>query len=132
MKNVLLAAANGRAPFLSDTSEGSRHDKSIADQPPYPLPKGSERLQDLAFVGFMLSGVVITQSHKKPREQELTDEQKAENRAIAQRRVLIEHIICSVKRCRIVKDTIRLWKDTARDMMMAICGLHNFQIHLCP
>ena len=77
--------------------------------------------------------MVITQPHKKPRGQELTDEQKAENRAIAQRRVLIEHIICSIKRCRMVKDTIRLWKDTARDMVMAICcGLHNFRLRLCP
>jgi len=28
--------------FLSDTYEGSRHDKPIADQTPYPLPEGSE------------------------------------------------------------------------------------------
>jgi DDE superfamily endonuclease len=133
VKNVLLAAANARIPFLSDTYEGSCHDKPIADQTPYPLAEGSELLQDLGFVGFTLAGVQITQPHKKPRGQELTDEQKAENRVIAQRRVLIEHIICSIKRCRIVKDTIRLWKDTARDMVMAVCcGLHNFRLRLCP
>ena len=133
MKNVLLAAATGTVPFLSDTYEGSCHDKPIADQTPYPLPAGSELLQDLGFVGFTLAGVVITQPHKKARGGELTEEQKAENRAIARRRVLIEHIICSIKRCRIVKDTIRLWKDTARDMVMAICcGLHNFRLRLYP
>ena len=38
VKNVLLAAANGTVPFLSDTYEGSRHDKPIADQTPYPFP----------------------------------------------------------------------------------------------
>ena len=133
MKNVLLAAATGTVPFLSDTYEGSCHDKPIADQTPYPLPHRSELLQDLGFVGFTLAGVVITQPHKKPRGGELTEEQKAENRAIARRRVLIEHIIWSIKRCRIVKDTIRLWKDTARDMVMAVCcGLHNFRLRLCP
>ncbi len=133
MKNVLLAAANARIPFLSDTYEGSCHDKPIADQTPYPLAEGSELLQDLGFVGFTLANVQIRQPHKKPRGQELTDEQKAENRAIARRRVLIEHIICSIKRCRIVKDAIRLWKDTARDMVMAICcGLHNFRLRLYP
>ena len=130
---MLLGAANGTIPFLSDTYEGSRHDKPIADQMPYPLGEGSELLQDLGFVGFTLTGIVITQPHKKLRGRELTEQQKAENRAIAQRRVLIEHIICSIKRCRIVKDTIRLWKDTARDMVMAICcGLHNFRLRLCP
>jgi hypothetical protein len=106
---------------LSDTYEGSCHDKPIADQTPYPLPEGSELLQDLGFVGFSLDGVQVTQPHKKPRGQELTEEKKAENKVISHRRVRIEHIICSIKRCRIVKDTIRLWKDTARDLVMAIC-----------
>jgi hypothetical protein len=116
VKNVLLADANCTTHFLSDTYEGPTHDQPIADQTPYRLPDGSELLQDLGFVGFRLDGVVITQPHKKPRGQELTDEQKAENRAIARRRVRIEHIICSIKRCRIVKDTMRLWNDTARDI----------------
>jgi hypothetical protein len=130
---VLRGASTGIVPFLSDTYEGSYHDKPIADQTPDPLPPGSELLQDLGFGGFTLEGVQITQPHKKPRGQELTDEQKAENRVIAARRVLIEHIICSIKRCRIVKDTLRLWKDTARDMVMAVCcGLHNFRLRLCP
>lgn len=133
MKNVLLAASDGTVQFLSDTYEGSTHDKAIADATPYPLPEGSELLQDLGFVGFTLEGVQITQPHKKPRGKELTDEQKAENTVISQRRIRIEHIICSVKRCRILKEPIRLRKDTARDMVMAICcGLHNFRLRLNP
>ena len=133
MKNVLLADGRCRVPFLSDTYEGSTHDKPIAEHTPYPLPEGAELLQDLGFIGFTLEGVQITQPHKKPRGQELTEEQKAENKLIAHRRVRIEHIICSIKRCRIIKDTIRLWKDTARDMVMAICcGLHNFRLRLNP
>jgi hypothetical protein len=130
---VLLADGACRVPFLSDTYEGSVHDKPIADQMPYPLPEGSELLQDLGFIGFSLDGIQITMPHKKPRGQELTEQQKAENRVISHRRVRVEHIICSIKRCRIVKDTIRLWKDTARDVVMAICcGLHNFRLRLHP
>lgn len=133
MKNVLLADDTGRVPFLSDTYEGSAHDKPIADQTPYPLPQGSELLQDLGFIGFSLEGIQITQPHKKPRGGSLTEEQKAENRLIAHRRVRIEHIISSIKRCRLIKDTIRLWKDTSRDLVMAICcGLHNFRLRLNP
>jgi hypothetical protein len=130
---VLLAEENGTIHFVSDTHEGSTHDKPIADTTPYPLPEGSELLQDLGFQGFTLDGVQIIQPHKKPRGKELTDEQKAENKSISHRRVRIEHIICSVKRCRIVKETIRLLKDTAHDMVMAICcGLHNFRLRLNP
>jgi hypothetical protein len=100
---------------------------------PYPWPTGSELFHDLGFLGLTLAGVLITPPHKKPRGKELTHDQKAENQLIARRRVRIEHVICSVKRCRIVNDTIRVWKDTARDMVMAVCcGLHNFRLRLHP
>ena len=39
----------------------------------------------------------------------------------------------SVKRCRIVKDRIRLWKDGVRDLVMELCcALHNFRVRLSP
>lgn len=133
MKNVLLADQSCHVPFLSDTYEGSVHDKPIAEQTPYPLPVGSELLQDLGFVGLCLDGIQITQPHKKPKGQALSQALKTDNQLISHRRVRIEHIICSIKRCRILKEAIRLWKDTARDMVMAICcGLHNFRLRFHP
>lgn len=56
-KNVLLATDTGTIQFLSDTYEGSVHDTSIADTTPYPLPRGSDLLQDLGFQGCVLDGV---------------------------------------------------------------------------
>jgi hypothetical protein len=45
----------------------------------------------------------------------------------------IEHVNSSVKRCRIVKDRIRLWKQGIRDLVMEICcALHNFRVRLTP
>jgi hypothetical protein len=39
----------------------------------------------------------------------------------------------SVKRCRVVKDRIRLWKKGIRDLVMEICcALHNFRVRLTP
>ena len=119
--------------FLSDTYEGSAHDKRIADATPYPLPQGSHLLQDLGFVGFSLEGVEVIMPTKKPRGGNLSDEQKAANGQISRRRVRIEHVNSSVKRCRIVKDTIRLFKDDVRDMVAEICcALHNFRVRLTP
>ena len=70
---------------------------------------------------------------KKPRGGELTPEQKAANQLIARRRVRIEHVISSVKRCRIVKDKIRYWRDGIRDLVMQIaCALHNFRLRYRP
>ena len=133
LKNLLLINAALRIVFLSETQPGSVHDKRMADTTPYPLPMGSQLLQDLGFQGFTLEGVDILQPTKKPRGHELTPEQKADNRAIARRRVRIEHVNSSVKRCRMLKETIRMWKDGMRDMVMEIgCALHNFRVRVTP
>ena len=119
--------------FLSDTYEGSAHDKRIADATPYPLPQGSTLLQDLGFLAFSLDGVESITPFKKPRGGTLSDEQKAFNQHLSRRRVRVEHVNSSVKRCRIVKDTIRLFKEGVRDMVAEICcALHNFRVRIAP
>ncbi len=133
MKNILLADRHATICFLSDTIEGARHEKPVVDQTPYPLPAGSELLQDLGFLGFALPDVTMTMPYKKPKGQSLTDAQKADNRVIARRRVRIEHIISAVKRCVILKEDLRLRADHIRDTVMEICcGLHNLRIQTLP
>ena len=133
LKNLLLINRAVRILFLSETHPGRVHDKCIADTTPYPLPAGSRLLQDLGFQAFTLEGVEILQPAKKPRGKALTRAQKAGNRTLARRRVRIEHVNSSVKRCRRLKETIRLWKAGIHDMVMEIgCALHNFRVRLTP
>jgi DDE superfamily endonuclease len=97
------------------------------------LPAGSRLLQDLGFLAFTLPEVTILMPTKKPRDQELTLAQQRANQALHQRRLRIEHVNSSVKRCRIVKDRIRLWKQGVRDLVMELCcALHNFRVRLNP
>jgi hypothetical protein len=63
-------------------------------------------VQDLGFLAFTLPQVEICMPTKKPRGQERTLEQRAANQALHSRRLRIEHVHSSVKRCRIVKDRI--------------------------
>ena len=119
--------------FLSDTYGGRVHEKRIAAATPYPLPAGSRLLQDLGFLAFTLPQVAILMPTKKPRGQDLPLEQQRANQALHHRRLRIEHVNSSVKRCRIVKDRIRLWKAGVRDLVMEICcALHNFRVRLTP
>ena len=119
--------------FLSDTYGGRTHEKPIADTTPYPLPAGSRLLQELGFLAFTLPEVEILMPPQKPRAQELTLEQQGANQALNQRRLRIEHVNSRVKRCRIVKDRIRLWKQGVRDLVMELCcALHNFRVRLTP
>jgi hypothetical protein len=90
-------------------------------------------LQDLGFLAFTLPQVEILMPTKKPRGQELTLKQHLANHVLHHRRLRIEPVNRSVKRCRIVKDRIRLWKDGVRDVVMArCCALHTFRVRLTP
>ena len=131
MKNVLLINVALTILFLSETYAGSTHDKRIADATPYPLPAGSRLLQDLGFLAFTLDHVEIIMPSRKPRGRKLTRAQKALNRRIARRRVRIEHVNSSIKRCRIVHDTSRLRKAGVRDCIMEVCcALHHVRVRL--
>jgi hypothetical protein len=109
------------------------YDKRIADATPYPLPAGSGLWQDLGFLAFTLPQVEILMPTKKPRGAALTRAQQRANQALHQRRLRSEHVNSRVKRCRIVKDRIRLWKEGVRDLVMELCcALHNFRVRLTP
>jgi hypothetical protein len=51
------------------------------------------------------------------------------NRLISSARIVVEHVIAGVKRCRIVKDVLRLTTEGISDQVMEIaCGLHNLRV----
>jgi hypothetical protein len=133
VKNVLLVNAPLTILFLSATHGGRVHDLRIAEATPYPLPAGSRLLQDLGFLAFTLPHVELLMPTKKPRGQVLPLEEHLTNQALHYRRLRIEHVNSSVKRCRIVKDRIRLWKEGVHDLVMELCcALHNFRVRLTP
>ena len=70
---------------------------------------------------------------KKPHGEELSLEQQLSNQELNQRRLRIEHVNSSIKRCCIVKDRLRLWKVGVCDLVMELCcALHNFRVRLAP
>ena len=59
----------------------------------------------------------------------MTEIDKFLNRMISRVRIVVENVISGIKRCRIVKDTLRLTKENVSDMVMEIaCGLHNLRV----
>lgn len=51
------------------------------------------------------------------------------NHLIASVRIVVEYVIAGVKRCRMVKDVLRLTAAGISDMVMEIaCGLHNLRV----
>ena len=78
--------------------EGKRHDKKLADESNYQLPKGSYLLQDTGFQGFELEDIFILQPKKKPRGKALTEEEKQLNQEISRACVRIEHVMSMLDR----------------------------------
>jgi len=133
LKNNIVINAGCKIWFLTDTCEGKKHDKKVADEAGYTFPEGSTLYQDTGFQGYRPEGVVVMQPTKKPRGGQLTDAEKSINQAISSIRIRVEHAIGGVKRYRIVKDKLRLWKQGVRDRLMLIaCGLHNFRLNFRP
>ena len=84
-------------------------------------------------MAFTLPDVEILMPMKKPQGQRLTPDQQRVNRSLNERHLRIEHVNSSIKRCRIVKDRLRLWKHGIRDLVMELCcALHNFRARLGP
>jgi hypothetical protein len=129
LKNNLVAGLDDcQIKGLSGTYEGKKHDKKICDEEGTRLPEGRDLYRDTGFEGHIIVGVNIHQPKKKPRGGELTNEEKEENKLISRIRVVVEHVIAGVKRCRIVKDVFRNTKADFDDVVIELaCALHNFR-----
>jgi hypothetical protein len=91
VKNNIITERSGKVVFLSDTYEGKKHDKKIADEEGYEFPEGSVLYQDTGFQGYRPEGATVRQPQKKPRGGELSEAEKAGNALISQVRVKVEH-----------------------------------------
>jgi hypothetical protein len=129
VKNNVIVERRGRVVFLSDTYEGKKHDKKIADEEEYKFPEESTVWQDTGFQGYGPEGVKIKQPKKKPKNAELTKTEKRENQGISKVRVEVEHHIGGVKRCQIVVQRFRnRMAHFVDDVLETACGLHNFRL----
>jgi hypothetical protein len=126
--NLVVGLDDYQIKGLSGTYEGKKHDKKICDEEATRLPEGSDLYQDAGFQGQEIAGVNIHQPKKKPRGGELTAEEKESNRLVSRIRVVVEHVISGIKRCRIVKDVFRnTLAGYDDDVIELACGLHNFR-----
>src|SRR5438132_5742853 len=90
--------------YLSQTYVGKRHDKKIVDEENPTFPKDTYLYKDTGFQGYEPEDVQTFQPPKKPKGKALSPEQREQNHLISSMRMVIEHIIGGIKRCRIVKD----------------------------
>ena len=127
-KKNLLVTAERRVVYLGPTVGGSRHDKTLAQESRLRFPGDALLLKDSGLQGYEPPDVRTLQPKKKPKSRELRPYEKAINRVISRARIVVEHAVAGIKRCRIVADTFRNWRRGLVDeVMLAACGLHNLR-----
>ena len=65
---------------------------------------------------------------KKPKNGELTAEQKSENKKISSNRIFVEHLIRTVKIFKIAQERFPLRKTRYSSVLSTICGLVKLRI----
>lgn len=130
---VLVSPKTKKILSVSDTVVGTIHDKKIFDHDPTVLraPLNSLGMGDLGYEGTKDSvphiKMVIPQ--KKPKGKELTEAEKAQNKAISQIRVRVEHPFSYLKHFNILSQRYR-GRVTNQDNLdlpiKTIAAIYNF------
>ncbi len=114
---------------MSETYEGTVHDKKICDIEEYSFPEKFLLRYDLGYIGYAPENATIEKPHKNTKLKPLTEQQKLENKTISGKRVSIEQAISGVKRLRVVADKVRTYRREFRDGVMKIaCAIHNLRV----
>ena len=143
MKNTVISTLKRWIVFLGLTTQGSMHDYELLKEDLHWYQGKNdwfeqlEILIDLGYLGFDKDFEALKTNipHKKPKrsknnpEPYLTEQQKAENRAISQRRIFVEHAIGGLKHFNCLVHSYRNHKDHFDDLSIEICaGLHNLGV----
>lgn len=106
------------------------HDFALYGRSKVEPHESLELLGDSGYQGLQKLHEKVLTPHKKPRKSELTDEQKASNRELARRRVVVEHVIRSLKIFRILAERYRNRRKRFSLRFNLIAGLHNYELGL--
>lgn len=112
---------------MSKTVSGKIHDINLAKE--LNAEKNIQILADLGFLGLKNKNISIKIPFKKSKKKILTENELTENRLHNSKRVLIEHVFAHLKTLRILKDKIRSYKSSFKDLVMTLgAQLYNFKI----
>ncbi len=116
---------------FSTAYPGKAHDKGILNSEGWAewIPDDVKIQGDSGFQGLQNEYVNVEIPHKKPKGGQLTDEQKAENQALARERVVGEHAFAGLKRYGIAAQVYRNRKANFDDRsIFTAAGLWNFYL----
>ena len=132
VKNIVANDEDRKILFITPTTKGSMHDKTIYDKFGIGdiIPNNITQWVDTGFIGIdKRYDIDIQIPKKKPKGKELSDKEKQNNKIISSLRVINEHSIGGIKRLRCVNDVYRNKKANIEDKFMIVsAGVWNLEI----
>ncbi len=133
VKNSVLNDEHQFIHFAGLTFPGPTSDKLMADLEILDFSTFQKwelwLTKDKGYQGYQPKGVHLLEPFKATRNNPLSDLQKEYNSWLSSIRIVGEHVMSGIKRCRIVKDELRYFSSTFRDKVFFLaCGLHNFRV----
>ncbi len=117
-----------RQVICTHHGRGPVHDCALYQQSRVEPHESLEVLADSGYQGLQKLHEKSQTPQKKPRKSELTDEQKQRNRELASRRVVVEHVIRSLKIFRILAERYRNRRQRFSLRFNLIAGLFNYEL----
>jgi hypothetical protein len=130
-KHITGTTRKKRVIVLTQARAGKIHDKRQLDEADLVgnIPDEVPVEGDLGFQGLQNEFVNIRLPHKKPKGQELSEQQKQENKDFSRQRVVCEHAHAGMKRYNAVSDIYRnRVPDFDDHLMLTAAGLWNFYL----
>lgn len=124
-KNSVISCSKGED--IIDVTVGARGpigDITLFRQQQVKFSHEQQYVGDKAYVGAPRTTTPV----KKPKDRELTTEQKEENKEISSRRIFIEHLIRRLKIFRIAAEKFRLNSENYQTVILTICGLVRLRL----
>ncbi len=129
--HLALVGPDRKLLTFSHAYAGRHNDKGILNQEGWVewIPDAVSIQGDLGFFGLQNEVVNVELPHKKPLGGQLSDEQKADNQALASERVVCEHSFAGLKRYGIAHQVYRNRVEGFDDRsMVTVAGLWNFYL----
>jgi IS5 family transposase len=114
----------GKIINVSKSCGGRKHDFAVR-KAEKPMPREATILADSGYQGLQKKNKKAVLPHKKKRKTPLTEEEKAHNRALASKRVLIENVFAKLKKFKILGSVYRNFQKKLHLRFNIIAGIHN-------
>jgi hypothetical protein len=131
-KTQVVVNSQGQVCHASESVPGSQHDLTLERQSKIneQLPPQIDLMGDKGYQGLQNDNPqrTVELPVRKPRGQELTDEQKTFNRILAGTRIVVEHTLAHMKIFQVLYQVYRHARDAYSSIFRLIAGLVNRHI----